>query len=184
MIVARSRLASSASRRTDSANASIVGRMTSHAIYRYSARLDLPKASQTRKSPSCQAGTHPLSSGKRAPMRKCAFGVISAIAYLIVGSCFNRLLALDFPEFGFRFRCETGVNLNGWECVGGGFYPKKRISPGTVVTSKNLEEFMECCVDTFYPFRKTNSENRFRLAKKVMLVRTKPLTHGSQGGIE
>lgn len=48
--------------------------------------------------------------------------------------------ALEFPETGFRFRCDANarppININGWQCYGGGFY------------SNNGNN--ECCIDNFH----------------------------------
>jgi hypothetical protein len=75
--------------------------------------------------------------------------------------------ATEFPEIGFRFRCDSHANINGWQCNGGGFY----LNDGKE----------DCCMDTFSPFttRFPNS-NPYRL----MLVRTKAITHTSTGGVD
>jgi hypothetical protein len=68
------------------------------------------------------------------------------------GQAFSQ--ATKFPQRGFQFRCERHINYHGWQCDGGGFYEKKDVPAGTVITSHNMENWMECCVNTFSPYKK------------------------------
>jgi hypothetical protein len=90
------------------------------------------------------------------------------------GQAFSQ--ATKFPQRGFQFRCERHINYHGWQCDGGGFYEKKDVPAGTVITPHNMENWMECCVNTFSPYKKVGSN-------KVMLVRTKPVTRDADGGV-
>ena len=96
----------------------------------------------------------------------------AALLIAIVGiACSNPASAAEFPENGFRFRCDARVNINGWRCYGGGFY------------SNNGKE--ECCIDTFSPFKAGVASGRTRWnPDRIILVRTKAITRTSTGGID
>jgi hypothetical protein len=90
-------------------------------------------------------------------------------------SCSNPASATEFPEVGSRFRCDAGarphININGWQCEGGGSY------------SKNGKE--GCCIDIFSPFTNKIPSGRTRWnPDRMMLVRTRGITRTSAGGID
>jgi hypothetical protein len=96
------------------------------------------------------------------------------IAILRIG-CSNLAHAAEFPEVGFRFRCDTNarppININGWQCEGGGFY------------LNNGKE--DCCIDTFSPFSNKIPSGRARWnPDRILLVRTKLITRASTGAID
>ena len=99
-----------------------------------------------------------------------------ALLIAIVGiACSNPALGTEFPEYGFRFRCDANasppININGWQCYGIGFY------------SNNGKE--DCCIDSFSPFTKKGIPSGRRWnPNRIMLVRTKVITRTSAGGID
>jgi hypothetical protein len=97
---------------------------------------------------------------------------------VVIGDDVSRV-GQRIPEPGFRFHCEqdSNVNFNGWRCVSSRYFAKNGIPPGTVVTSENLDELMECCIDQFVRVEEPNPT-------KIMLVRTNVITRDSTGAVE
>ena len=109
-------------------------------------------------------------------MRECVLGLLAVVSLLATT---YRVLANEFPEPGFRFHCEqdSNVNFNGWRCTSSRYFAKNGIPSGTVVTSENLDELMECCIDQFVRVEEPNPN-------KIMLVRTNVITRDATGAVE